>query len=97
MSEEGRCVRLGQGGLCEGRGTILKILKGGGTKKRGDETKILKKGSKLGQGTGALKMGGGGRTPLHTMVHQQIISGMLNKFCLLGKTPPSPSILIEQY
>ena len=35
---------------------------------RGGETKILKRGGKLGQGVGALKMGGGARIPSPKMV-----------------------------
>ena len=40
------------------RGNCLKYLKRLETEKRGGDTKILKRGGKLGQGVGALKMGG---------------------------------------
>ena len=50
--------------MCEGGGTVQNTLKGSGTEKRGGETKISKRGSKLGQGVGALKGGGGSWNPL---------------------------------
>ena len=46
-------------GLLEGGENCLKYLKGGGAETRGGETNILKKWSKLGQGVGAFKRGGG--------------------------------------